>query len=1630
MKKKFTFLIMALFALIASPGRAEVVSGTTYETKSTSSLPNGWTGNGGGTSYIQLTSSSNHITTDNFIQNGFTSIVLKARKYGGPSDAQALITVSWYDAATSNETVLGTIVPTNTTLTNCTISSPTNPTGNTSGYIKIQCKGASSGKGSGVSEVTISYTAGSSTDPSITVNPTTITWNDSPINEELSKTISVSQANLTEGITISSTIGTVTPSTIAAGEDATDVTFTYTPTSVDDFEGEITFTSGETTAIVSVTGSAYDPSQVVTYEKVTSVNDLVAGASYILVCPTKNKAAGAMGSNAYFSSKDATLTDNTVTSDDAIELVLGGTTGAWTFTTSEGLIGTTEVKKLNHTGEGTTTWTIVITSGKATITSTNTNYGSIKYNASSPRFLNYASGQTDVALYKKAENKAATPTLTESQTFTTKPFEVTITNNEAGAKVYYTTNGDDPTTETTTNFTGASTTININATTTVKAMAVVEGKANSDIASATYTEQKTDPENQWSAETYTATIGGENTFPEFYTQSDGAVTYTSSNTNAATIDATGTITLVAAGTTTITASTAETASYMAGEASYTLTVKEAPLTTMDAIFEKATTVGSTATEVEVTFNNWVISGVKNSNAYLTDNNGKGLIIYTSNHGFKIGNVLSGTVTCKVQLYNGSAELTNLTATTSGLTVTTGGTITPTEVSIADLSGVNTGAVIIASNVIYTGSDNVFSDGENTIKAYYTFMTLPSFTNGDRYNLTGVYIQYNNTKEIAPRSGDDIVLIVAAPTFTPEGGNYNAAQTVEITSATAGAAIYYTLDGSDPTVESTLYSAPIELTSNTTLKAIAAKAGSVSEIATAVYTITITTVATPTFKPEGGSYFNESLAVSLDCATDGATIVYTTDDWATSTNYTASFTITETTTVKAKATKAGMDDSGIAEATYTKRYKVNFVVNGDGSLFEPTYVTPSSAIGTLPTPEVEYIPTGFGFAGWSNSESSTTTIGETYIVDADVTLYAVFSRVEGGTQGSGNYEKVTEDLDDWSGTYLMAATNSTSSYAFNNIIASDWGKFAEITISDNTITKTQTTDSYEITIGETSTHGNYYLQISNGNYLSASAKTKFNTSETQNNNTSFNFILNDDGKIEITSTSNSSRTIQFNYNGGNGGFRFYDDGTQIIPDLYKKDEGIPGTLHYYTRVFLNETAEANITISGPSIIPVNSTLNMGEYELTNETAANLIIEDGAQLILNEKNIGVMATVKKQIEASNTHTGEPVDKWYTIGSPVKEPIINGSTGNYVADIIPAGCMSALTYDLYYLDMTAGTWINYRQEGGTPGFTTLENGRGYIYSNQSATTVKYVGELNTAKVNRSVNTGWNLVSNPFAQTIAFSNFELDNSVSMVGYYSLDGAGGWQAEPITTVVASNTGILVNVPEGASSIKISKPAEAIENNGAKRGDSNDNAYAYIEINVANANYSDRAYAAFAEGYGLPKYDHINAEIQKVYIPQDGEDFAIAMMDENVTLFPVSFKAMTTGYYTISLKSSQIYEGYNDFDYLHLIDNMTGEEIDMLMEDGYKFAASPKDNAGRFTVKLHRNGIEENDVEVSNFVYQYGNELVIDGEGALQVFDVLGRVVISEEVHGQRVDISNLNTGAYIVRMIGNEVKTQKIVIK
>ena len=365
-------------------------------------------------------------------------------------------------------------------------------------------------------------------------------------------------------------------------------------------------------------------------------------------------------------------------------------------------------------------------------------------------------------------------------------------------------------------------------------------------------------------------------------------------------------------------------------ASATYTIQQlTSITTIAGLWDFAESVGTTATQASVTFNDWYVSGVKGGQAIITDGQ-YGFVIYQSGHGFTAGDKLSGTVVCNALLYqNHYAELTGVKA--SNLTVTSGQEVPVLTTTINNLEVRNYGTPINLGTLTYNGS--AFVDGsQNTITPYNNFNLnpnpIPSLVSGKQYNVKGVYIIYwpsggGQTQQIAPRNADDFEEVIVPTTYTVSiaQGITNGTVTANPTTAAENDIITVTATPDNNYELATLtytyagVANPIDI-DQTTMK-FTMPAADVTVHAT-FSEVVIETVATPTFTPEAGEY-SEAQNVTIACATEGATIHYTldgTDPTANSDTYTTTLAISETTTVKAIAMKEGMNDSEIATATYT------------------------------------------------------------------------------------------------------------------------------------------------------------------------------------------------------------------------------------------------------------------------------------------------------------------------------------------------------------------------------------------------------------------------------------------------------------------------------------------------------------------------------------------------------------------------------------------------------------------------------------------------------------------------------------------------------------------------------------------
>ena len=193
-----------------------------------------------------------------------------------------------------------------------------------------------------------------------------------------------------------------------------------------------------------------------------------------------------------------------------------------------------------------------------------------------------------------------------------------------------------------------------------------------------------------------------------------------------------------------------------------------------------------------------------------------------------------------------------------------------------------------------------------------------------------------------------------------------------------------------------------------------------------------------------------------------------------------------------------------------------------------------------------------------------------------------------------------------------------------------------------------------------------------------------------------------------------------------------------------------------------------------------------------------------------------------------------------------------------------------------------------------------------------------------------------------------------------------------------------------------------------------------IVINLSNnkGTVIDRAIVSFDEGRTLPKFQ-IKDNSTKLYIPQNGVDYAIAL-SYRIGELPLNFKAKETGVYTISVETFP----ETSLQGVSLIDMIENVEIDLSINDTYTFIGTPTDRDDRFKLVFS----STNDSNIDIFAYQTGNDIIVTGEGELQVFDVMGRLVMTQRIDGVGTwRAASVLPGVYILRL--NEM-VQKIVVR
>lgn len=1222
---------------------------------------------------------------------------------------------------------------------------------------------------------------------------------------------------------------------------------------------------------------------------------------------------------------------------------------------------------------------------------------------------------------------------------------------EAGATIYYTTDGSDPTTSGTKQEYNEEILIDRN--TTIRAYAYMDGMTNSSVISGTYNF------NVQSPKFTPAPSGTYNQNQEITISCDtegASVHYTTDGTNYTTINGSKTITI--SQTTNIKAYATKDGWNNSNVADYTYTYK-------------------VETPTSIINSNGFINGQFENTATIK------LDCYTDNA--TIYYTIDGTVpTTSSNIYT---EAINIDATTNIRAIAVKENWDNSD--MLDIYYME--AVTVVEPTFNPDNSQTFSkafDLEITCETsgatlYYTTNGTEPTDDGTGYT-SPININLDKTTTIkifGAKSG-----IFPSPVITKTFTFKAPAPSIEITDETANSKtisisctnankIYYTIDGSDPTISNTRVeyignNTTVTLYKNTTVKAYSTKEGwEDSDISEAQYEFNVTA---PTFDPEGQEFEgNETLNVTLSCTPSDAIIYYTTDGNEPNTNSQtiangSSIEITQTTTVKAYAHKDGWNDSPITTANYIKKGVVQAPILSltPGSYHETKTTTVSCATaGATIYYTTDVTEPNIPIENGSDIEITQTTtikaiackdgmtpspvITESYILEV---LPPTFDLAE-GTYEETQYLNLNCETDGATIYYTTDGTdpnNTSTPFDGNKIIIDETQIVKAIAYKDGWEPSHISNMSYTI-MGTVATPE---LNHPSGEYTESiqvvitcstpDARIHYtkdgSTPDINNNNTIYNnepITVNTTTTIRAIAVKNGMKTsdeILATYTFGSGA----DDSNNLIV-FTGNDATSPNSWYNPNNWSSNSipSTTANVAIVGDLIISSNERIVVSfitnTASATNYNKAGTItIEDGGQLIYTNATIENVK-IEKEIAGYGEYTNS--NGWYLISSPVAGPISNDRYQSLINN-------NNTSYDLYLYNESDHHWHNYKYKENN--FTNLFLGQGYLYANINDVTITSKGIPNTNDVNFVLSVassttehgtdmiGFNLIGNPFTFNIGKGNGQaIPNTYLVTDYYTLSPEDGtWSVASDSRPIGVGEAILVETADNSNNgdiLTISKTPFTAQSK--TRGASEETES--LSIKVANADYEDIAYVNFNnKERGLRKIAHMNEDAQMVYVPVDGVNYASANMSTDVKEIPVSLEAYTMGKYTISIDASNC-----NFEEIYLRDNFTGEIVDIINGD-YTFVATSSDEAERFTLMIINNNDDNSDIINQNFAYISNGEIIIndiEGSGNVQIFDVMGRMLVRRDVNGSaNISTETLTNGIYIISLIDdNGIKTQKIAI-
>ena len=456
------------------------------------------------------------------------------------------------------------------------------------------------------------------------------------------------------------------------------------------------------------------------------------------------------------------------------------------------------------------------------------------------------------------------------------------------------------------------------------------------------------------------------------------------------------------------------------------------------------------------------------------------------------------------------------------------------------------------------------------------------------------------------------------------------------------------------------------------------------------------------------------------------------------------------------------------------------------------------------------------------------------------------------------------------------------------------------------------------------------------------------------------------------------------------------------------------------------------------------------------------------------------------SDRTQFDPPKTDWYQSDDNT-QPAYNPSLVGYFPTNTPYGTWRNESADAGFFDFYAYSepyyhWINFKREGTTGYYdhwhmdtdgqpannhfkidydneTEMKNGEGYLIALSSQSMMMADGTLNNDEVNTSVtstpvgtnspnlsgyDTEWrnlHLLGNPYQSYLDFEEFTTKNSSILASTtYALRYDEDYTYRFYDENNSSNTmspGQYIHPHQGFF-VKVSGNGDVTFTDDMRVASASNAAFRKLNYPLVNLICTDERGRGDYTTVEIDRPDEGGGEKMKnlhigdglIYARWNDTDYQTLFAPYGVSTVPVRFSPLENGIYTIKWTLEN-----GLFHYVHLIDNITGADVDCLTATEYKFEGNKDDYVSRFKLVFDVTGIDEETEPENgshNFAFITGDELVVNGDGTLQLFDISGRCLIQTQTVGSQSSIAlpQIASGVYLLRLTNDsKVKVQKMVI-